>query len=301
MQLRDAVGAFSEHIRAERGLSPHTHRNYVADLTQFIAFAEAIGVTSTDQVTVELCRDWLWQRSEAGDARASLARRSATLRSFGSWGERFGIWAHSPARRLAKPKPQAHLPRVLTESQMATLLTNAAIRAESGRPIEIRNWAVLELLYATGVRVSELVGLDLEQCDLDRLTVRVFGKGGKERVVPFGHPAREALADYLNRARSTLSRDSTSNAFWFGANGSRMSTRAAYGIVNRALAEVPGSGPAGPHVFRHTAATHLLDGGADLRAVQEVLGHSSLGTTQIYTQVSNERLQSAYRQAHPRA
>lgn len=301
MQLREAIAQFGDHIAIERALSPQTVRAYGDDLELFARFAESRKVQQTEQISIELCRDWLWELSESGAARGSLARRSATLRSFGSWGQRVGLWEHSPARRLARPKPQRSLPRVLTQAQMAELLDQAAARAEGGNPVQLRNLAILELLYATGIRVSELVGLNLDGCDLDRLTVRVWGKGGKERVVPFGIPARDALIDYLRRARPVLETEASAEAFWLGARGARLTARAAYGIVHRVLEAVPGSGPAGPHVFRHTAATHLLDGGADLRAVQEVLGHASLGTTQVYTHVSSERLAAAYRQAHPRA
>lgn len=301
MELRSAIARFGDHIGVERALSEQTTRSYLADLELFSKFCEQRGITETDQLTPELCRDWLWHMSEADAARSTLARRSATLRAFGTWGVRNTLWPHSPARRLARPKPQQHLPRVLSQAQMAELLDRAAHRALDGDPIPLRDYAILELLYATGIRVSELVGLTLDGCDLDRLTIRVWGKGAKERVVPFGQPARAALTDYLQRARPALRTDISGDAVFLGARGGRLSTRSAYAVVHAALADVPGSGPAGPHVFRHTSATHLLDGGADLRAVQEVLGHASLGTTQVYTQVSGERLAAAYRQAHPRA
>ena len=301
VRLVTAIEQFGDYVSIERALSPHTARSYLTDLDQFATFAEAHGVTETDQLSIELCRDWLWQQTQADAARRTIARRSATLRSFGAWGQKHGLWEHSPARRLARPKSQQTLPRVLTQAQMLEILNRAAAFAAAGGPVEIRDLAMLELLYATGIRVSELVGLDLDGCDLDRLTIRVFGKGGKERVVPFGAPARDALADYLKRARPGLVASDSGQAFFLGARGGRLSTRTAYAVVNRALEAIPGSGPAGPHVFRHTAATHLLDGGADLRAVQEVLGHASLGTTQIYTHVSSERLEQAYKQAHPRA
>ena len=301
MQLTQAIAQFGDHIAIERALSPQTVRNYGVDLDLFARFAATRGIDRTEQLSVELCRDWLWELSEAGAARGTLARRSASVRSFGAWGQRIGLWEHSPARRLARPKPQQSLPRVLSQAQMTELLDRAKQFAEHGEPIARRNWAILELLYATGIRVSELVGLNLDGCDLDRLTVRVWGKGGKERVVPFGAPAKDAIVEYLRLARPVLVTGEPTEALWLGARGQRLTARAAYGIAHRMLIDIPGSGPAGPHVFRHTAATHLLDGGADLRAVQEVLGHASLGTTQVYTHVSAERLASAYRQAHPRA
>lgn len=248
-------------------------------------------------------RDWLWSLTESDAARGTIARRSATLRSFGAWGQRVGLWEHNPARRLARPRQHRTLPRVLTVAQMSGLLERAQQRAGDGDPIAIRDVAILELLYATAMRVSELVGLNLVHIDVERCTVRVWGKGAKERVIPFGVPARDALTAYIERARPVLQARAKGlgEAVFLGSRGARVSSRAVYTVVNNALEAYPGSGPAGPHVFRHTAATHLLDGGADLRAVQDVLGHSSLGSTQIYTHVSSERLASVYQQAHPRA
>jgi integrase/recombinase XerC len=190
---------------------------------------------------------------------------------------------------------------VLTRAQVDALLQGLADRATTGDPGSQRDLAVIELLYASALRVSELVGLDVGSLDLHRRVVRVLGKGAKERVVPFGVPAARALATYLDEGRAALLGGRADTAVFLGARGARLSTRAVYALVAGLLADLPGSGPAGPHAFRHTAATHLLDGGADLRAVQEILGHASLGTTQIYTHVSAERLASAYRTAHPRA
>lgn len=298
-----AVDDFLEYVLVERTLSKATARNYGNDLALFGRYLESQGLNDTDELTLDVMRDWLWQLNEAGASRNSIARRSATLRSFGTWGKRLGLWTNSPARRLARPKPQQQLPRVLTTAQIADLLDRAAENAAAGSALARRDLAILELLYASAIRVSELVGLNLEHCDLDRLTVRVWGKGSKERVVPFGVPAARALSDYLQLGRPRLADQAGADqhAVFLGARGARLSSRGAYLVAHRALAPYPGQGPAGPHVLRHTAATHLLDGGADLRAVQEVLGHASLGTTQIYTHVSSERLTAAYRQAHPRA
>jgi integrase/recombinase XerC len=175
-------------------------------------------------------------------------------------------------------------------------------RADTGDAIAIRDHAIIELLYASALRVSELTGLGLGDVDLGRLTVRVLGKGAKERVVPFGVPARTALVRYLNGARQELTADTAAaSPVFVGSRGARITSRAVYELVSGLLATVPGSGPSGPHTLRHTAATHLLDGGADLRAVQELLGHASLGTTQLYTHVTSERLKEAYRLAHPRS
>jgi integrase/recombinase XerC len=304
MQLSDAVARFLDHVRYERGLAEATLRSYRSDLGGFVAFAAAAGVTELDGVDLELLRSWQWEATESGLAAATLARRSAAVRGFTAWAVRAGILASDPGVRLISPKLGHHLPRVVAQDQMVDLLDHAAQRAETGDPKAVRDRAILELLYASGIRVSELVGLDVADLDLDRLTMVVTGKGSKQRTVPFGVPALGALVDYLRAARPALVEKGAGrggDALFLGAAGGRLSTRAVYELVARALSAYPGGGPRGPHTFRHTAATHLLDGGADLRAVQELLGHASLGTTQIYTHVSVERLKQSYAQAHPRA
>jgi integrase/recombinase XerC len=211
------------------------------------------------------------------------------------------VSAPDAAARLRSPKADKTLPRVLTRAHMDGILVALAASAAGGAATAVRDVAVVEMLYAAGVRVSELTGLDVDDVDFERLTVRVLGKGRKERVVPFGVPARDALRGYLRAARPQLATPRSGPALFLGSRGGRLGTRAVYRVVARLLADVHGGGPAGPHTLRHTAATHLLDGGADLRAVQEILGHASLGTTQIYTHVSAERLKETYRIAHPRA
>ena len=303
MLLGAAIDEFVASLRQERGLSEHTVAAYQRDLDRLRAFQSERGCETTEQLDLAALRDWLWQESERGAARSTIARRSASARSFGAWGQSVGVWPVSPARRLASPKPGRALPRVVAAAQLDALLGAAADRADGDDPIALRDWAILELLYATGIRVSECVGLTLDGLDLDRSTVRVLGKGQKERVVPFGPPAGASLSSYLERGRAVLATRSaqSSNRVFLGARGGQLSTRAVYRVVAHELSEPGSTAPAGPHVLRHSAATHLLDGGADLRAVQEVLGHASLGTTQIYTHVSAERLAAVYRQAHPRA
>ena len=243
-------------------------------------------------------RDWLWRSSQAGLAKSSLARRAAAARSFTAWLARTDATTGDAATRLKAPKSDHHLPRVLTREQMTGILDRVAERAETGDPVGIRDRAITELLYASALRVSELTGLSLGDVDLGRLTVRVLGKGSKERVVPFGVPAKVALEQWLT-VRGALAEHP--QAFFVGARGQRLTSRTVYELVSSLLATVPGAGPSGPHTLRHTAATHLLDGGADLRSVQELLGHASLATTQLYTHVSTERLRESYRTAHPRA
>ncbi|NQX27659.1 tyrosine recombinase XerC [Microbacteriaceae bacterium VKM Ac-2854] len=299
--LQHAIAAFLDQLRAERGLAATTERAYRADLARLAEFAAERGVHTANDVNLELLRDWLWLETESGAARATIARRSAAARSFSSWATRTERIPVDVAARLRTPKPTRSLPRVLTRPQIDELLAGLVTRRAEGDPVAVRDLAVIELLYASALRVSELVGLDLGDADFDRLTVRVLGKGSKERVVPFGVPAADALVDYLRIARPALATEATGSAFFLGRRGGRLNARTVYELVARMLGVGEGSGPSGPHTLRHTAATHLLDGGADLRAVQEMLGHASLGTTQIYTHVSTERILDAYRLAHPRA
>lgn len=302
MELESALQDFVLYLSAERGYSPHTVKAYRSDLHSLLAFAHRRSIANADQLTLEFLRDWLWECSQEGLTKTTLARRSASVRSFTSWLRRMGHVSVDPGSRLKSPKADQSLPRVVTATQLDDIFEQLSIDAESDEPIAIRDLAIVELLYASGLRVSELVGLNINDIDADRLTVKVVGKGAKERVVPYGVPAANALTDYQRRARPQLTASKpTTNAFFVGARGGRLSTRAVYRLVASLLQPLGGSGPAGPHALRHSAATHLLDGGADLRIVQELLGHASMGTTQIYTHVSMERLKSSYVQAHPRA
>ena len=315
--LDAVVRVFLDHCRYGRGLSEQTVRAYRADLEDLVAFAAERQVLTAAGLTLEVLRDWLWAATERGLARSTIARRSASVRAFTRWASETGVLAVDPGVRLRAPKGAAHLPRVVAQDQVRSMLDGLAVRAAGDDPAALRDRAVVELLYAAGIRVSELVGLDLGDVDRSRLTVRVLGKGGKERVVPFGVPAHDALEAWLDRGRPALAAAVAAGgpadngavaagrpagaALFLGDRGARLGTRSAYRIVARLLEALPGEGPSGPHTFRHTAATHLLDGGADLRAVQEMLGHASLGTTQIYTHVSSARLREVYRTAHPRA
>jgi integrase/recombinase XerC len=301
VDLQRAIEDYTVHLTVERGYSPQTIRAYRSDLRALMSFARERNVDDTDGLTLELLRDWLWQSAQSGSSKATLARRSASARGFTAWNARATGSDTDPAARLRSPKPDKTLPRVVGRAQMSALLDSLAVQAAEGEPENVRNLAVIELLYAAGIRVSELTGLDVDDVDLDRLTVRVLGKGSKERVVPFGVPAKTAVVAYLHTARPSLAVPTSGPALFLGSRGARLGTRAVYELVARLLADIPGGGPAGPHALRHTAATHLLDGGADLRAVQELLGHASMGTTQIYTHVSTERLKESYRLAHPRA
>jgi len=300
MDLATATEAFTAHLSQVRRLSPATVRAYRTDLADL---RRAVGDIDLADVDLEALRDWLWQATQRGDARSTLARRAAAVRSFFSWARDAELIDVDPSLRLVTPRRSKTLPVVASADGMRELLDAQRAAAAGGDPIALRDHAVLELLYAAGIRVSELCGADVDDLDLHRRTIRVLGKGAKERVVPFGAPAAEAIGAFLTRGRPALlaRADAATPALFLGARGARIGPRAVYSLVARVLAPIVGAEHVGPHALRHSAATHLLDGGADLRAVQELLGHASLGTTQIYTHVSAERLTSTYRLAHPRA
>ncbi|WP_347756990.1 tyrosine recombinase XerC [Agrococcus sp. ProA11] len=300
MRLDAAIDGYLAHLERERGYSANTVRAYRGDLRSLAEHCDAASIDDADAIDIETLRDWLFASAETGMGKATIARRSAAARGLSRWIATQG--GADVAGRLRTPKRDRQLPRVLSRQAMDDVLTRLAAAAAEGAPTAIRDLAVVELLYASALRVSELVGLDVDDVDLERLTVRVVGKGSKERVVPFGRPALDALLDWMRLGRAGLANPAKPHpALFLGARGGRLGQRRVHELVTSLLAELPGSGPHGPHALRHTAATHLLDGGADLRAVQEMLGHASLGTTQIYTHVSLDRLANAYRTAHPRA
>lgn len=310
--MTDAIAGFLSAVEVEYGYSPHTLRSYRRDLRSFAEHAKQRGTIELSGLDLDLMRDWLWERQEAGLAPSTIARNVATLKSFGGWLETAGLVPGNPASRLRAPKRPQQLPRVLAEEQITRILERAAGRAADGDPGQVRDCAILELLYATALRVSELCSLTIAGLDLRERLVRVMGKGNKERVVPFGAPAATALTVYVEEARPVLAMRADSDArqdeaahaspsLFLNNEGRSLASHTVYRLVARELSQEPGSGPHGPHTLRHTAATHLLNGGADLRVVQEVLGHSSLASTQVYTHVSTERLAQAYLQAHPRA
>ena len=297
---REAEG-FIGYLSRERNRSIHTVRAYRGDLAEFASFAAERGIADLTEVDLSCLRAWLGSLDQHGLSRATIARRAATVRNFLAWATREGYLQDNPALRLKAPRRQNGLPDVLSESQLQPLLASTLEAALEGDPAALRSRAVLELLYGSGIRVGELVGLDIDDLDHDRRTVRVLGKGNKERTVPYGVPAAHALNDWLTRGRRLWIGPDSGTALFLGPRGRRLDQRQARSIVERLLASVDGTGARGPHALRHTAATHLPDGGADLRAVQELLGHQSLATTQLYTHVSVDRLRRSYEQAHPRA
>lgn len=300
MRYPNAVTAFTSYLEQVRRLSPATVRAYRADLADL---GDVVGDVELRAIDLEMLREWLWQATQRGDARSTLARRAAAVRSFFGWAHESELVPADPSLRLVTPKRSQTLPVVASQESLHAMFDQQRALAESGDPIALRDHAMLEVLYGSGMRVSELCGIDLDDIDPHRRTVRVLGKGSKERVVPFGAPAAEALDAYRVRARPVLAQRSAkaTPALFLGARGARIGPRTVYTLVANVLAPFVGEEHVGPHALRHSAATHLLDGGADLRAVQEILGHASLGTTQIYTHVSAERLTASYRLAHPRA
>jgi integrase/recombinase XerC len=296
----DALDAYATYLRLERGRSPHTVRAYLTDLRDLLDFAADRG---RDLVELDLgtLRAWLGARAGAGAARSTLARQASSARTFTAWAYRRGLLPADPGVRLTAPRPHRTLPTVLSSADAAQALTNAASGAAEGDPLAIRDQAVVELLYASGIRVSELCGLDLDDIDHNRRVLLVTGKGDKQRTVPYGAPAAAAVRRWLAEARPALVTERSGRAVFLGARGGRLDPRAARTAVHQVTASLPSGREVAPHALRHSAATHLLDGGADLRMVQELLGHSSLATTQLYTHVSVERLRAAHEQAHPRA
>ena len=307
-RLDAALDAFRHHIEAERGLSRHTVRAYLGDVAALLEHAAAAGATAPADLSVGTLRAWLAGQHGRGQARASLARRAAAARAFTAFAHARGLMPADPGPLLGMPRIPRRLPEVLRQDQVAAVLAAAATgpSRNSGpdgqdEALALRDTAIVELLYATGIRVGELCGLDLGDLDEDRRTVRVLGKGNRERTVPAGIPAVKAVTAWARTGRLILVTPGSGHALFLGARGRRLDPRTARRVVHARLAAVPGTPDSGPHGLRHAAATHLLEGGADLRSVQEILGHASLTSTQIYTHVSIERLQSAYRQAHPRA
>lgn len=301
MDVEELLDAFERHLALERSTSPHTRRAYRGDIESFFGYLDGHAPAgSLDDVDLPELRAWLADLAASGSSRATLARRAAAIRSFFRWAARTGRAQSDPAARLVAPKRHRTLPGVLSAPQAGALLDVAALAADDGSPLRRRDAAILELLYATGIRVGELCGLDVDDISQHDRLVRVMGKGAKERFVPYGAPAARAL-DAWFAVRGRVARPGSGPAAFLGARGARIDQRTVRRLVHALLAHVTDAPDLGPHGLRHSAATHLLDGGADLRIVQELLGHASLATTQIYTHVSAERLRASYEQAHPRA
>jgi integrase/recombinase XerC len=301
-QFDALLSSYLRHLRGQRSLAEHTVRAYRADLRNLFTHLGRLGIDSLDAVDLRALRSWLAKQHTLGQARATLQRRAAAARMFFAWAHETGHVEVDPAVSLRSPKIMRTLPPTLAAAAAAQMLNDAVAAAgEVGGPVAARDAAVLEILYATGIRVSELCGLDLADLDRARQVIRVFGKGSKERTVPLGRPALRAVEAWLGKPRAQLVTGESGQAMFLGERGKRIDQRVVRRVVHRSLQMTEGAPDLGPHGLRHAMATHLLEGGADLRSVQEILGHASLATTQIYTHVTNERLRSAFEQAHPRA
>ncbi|WP_232677820.1 tyrosine recombinase XerC [Nocardioides sp. R-C-SC26] len=295
------LAAYERHLSAERDLSEHTIRAYIGDVASALDHAGRLGITEAAGLDLRALRSWLAKQQTLGRSRTTIARRATAVRVFTAWLTRTGRIPIDVGASLGSPRPHQTLPAVLRVDEARDLIAAAVDHADGTDPLGMRDVAILELLYATGVRVGELCGLDVDDVDRDRHVVRVLGKGRKERSVPFGRPAARAVEMWVRQARPQLAVPGSGAALFLGARGKRIDQRAVRTLVHRRIADVPGAPDLGPHGLRHSAATHLLEGGADLRSVQELLGHASLATTQRYTHVSTDRLRRAFQQAHPRA
>jgi integrase/recombinase XerC len=298
-----ALDRYERHLAMERGLSPHTVRAYLGDVVALLAHVAGGTPAHATVESIDLAslRSWLAAQLGSGASRTTMARRAAAARAFTAWAGRTGLLAEDPGPRLAAPRPHRTLPSVLRQEQAEAVMSVAHFEAEGGDPVALRDQAVVELLYATGVRVAELCGLDLDDVDYSLRVIRVLGKGSRERTVPFGVPAERALRRWVDQGRTALVSGDTRDALFLGARGGRLDPRTARRVVNDVVGAVPETPGTGPHGLRHSAATHLLEGGADLRTVQELLGHATLATTQLYTHVTVERLKAIHDRTHPRS
>ena len=297
----ELLADYERHLTAERDLSKHSVRAYLGDIADLLDHLTRLGHDADlNGLDIRGLRSWLAKQQSLGKARSTMARRATAARVFTAWAQRTGRITTDPGALLASPKPHRPLPGVLGQADTRAVLDAAAVAADDGSPVGLRDLAIMELLYATGIRVGELCALDVDEVDSSRRVVRVFGKGRKERSVPYGVPAAAALDTWLQTARPQLVQPGSGPALFLGARGGRIDQRTVRRVVHARIDAVDAP-DLSPHGLRHTAATHLLEGGADLRSVQELLGHASLATTQVYTHVSGDRLRRAYEQAHPRA
>lgn len=309
--LPDDVEQFLEQLQKERDLSRNTliaYRRDLSNLCLWLGQTRGVDGWAWDILTRQDLRAWLAHLSRSGLAKRSLARGLSTVRSFYRWMHRDERVEVNPARAVGSPKLPRTLPAYLDKAQAETLMTHAGTRAQSGRFTDVRNAAMIELFYSSGLRLSELRGIDLPDMDLLSLQVKVRGKGRKERIVPLGEHAQRAIRNYLAKRDEVVSALGGSRggkvdrqALFLSERGRRLSARAVHYGMTALLAAVDEGAELSTHSLRHTFATHLVDAGADLRAVQELLGHASISTTQIYTHTSVDRLKKVYRQAHPRA
>ena len=297
--MQAILDEFDQYLELQCLRSAHTRRAYLGDLRSLFGFLDGRG--GLDALNLPILRSWLAAGAGAGAARTTLARRTSAVKTFTAWAARRGLLTEDPGARLQVQKAHRTLPAVLRQDQALDAMAAAKSGAEQGDPMALRDLLIVEMLYATGIRVSELCGLDIDDVDTHHRVVRVLGKGNKQRTAPFGVPAADALRVWLADGRPALAVAESGPALLLGARGRRLDARQARTVVHQTVSAVDGAPDMGPHGLRHSAATHLLEGGADLRIVQELLGHSSLATTQLYTHVAVARLRAVHDQAHPRA
>jgi len=295
--MQELLDKFIRHLEVERGLSPYTVRNYSTDVRHFLGFLDLEEVHSLEEVDQVVIRNYLGQLLSDGTVRASISRKMSALRSFFRFLNREGILRDDPLRRVSGPRTEKRLPSFLTSEEIISLL-NAP---DTMTPLGLRDRAILELLYASGLRVSEIVSVNVRNLDLESRQMRVWGKGSKERMVLMGEPAALAVKRYLDFGREKLLREVTTDALFLNRHGRRLAERGVQYLLKRYARQAGVSGKVHPHMLRHTFATHMLDGGADLRVVQDLLGHTSLASTQIYTHVTRSQMRSRYLEAHPRS
>ncbi len=293
--MKDSLTLFLASLRA-RGMSENTLKAYRADLSDLLEFLS----DTKQELSLDALREWMWRQSEAGASKSTLARKTSSAKAFTEFLFERGELASDPGLKLRAPKLERTLPKVASEKSLAEVFNKLTEISKDQNPSALRDLCAFELLYATGMRVSELASLNISDIDFSRQLLRVTGKGNKQRMLPYGVAAAKALDEYIRVGRTKLANEASPDALLLTSRGKRVGVRQLYSLVANLLAQTP-TGSAGPHTLRHSAATHLLDHGADLRAVQEILGHASLATTQIYTHVSVERLRDAFEQAHPRA
>lgn len=288
-----SIQDFTDFLTLSARKSPQTVKAYVGDVQSFLEYATAItsDITDIDQYVI---REWLASDYEHHQA-STIGRRIASIRAFFKWAKSAGIVTVNPALAIKTPKKPQSLPKFLSQKQMTQML-----QRESDDVIAVRDIAILELLYATAIRVSELCGLDIADINFEEMSIKVIGKGNKERIVPFGAPCRGAIEKWIS-LRSSIKSVEKQPALFLGARGKRIDPRVVREVVYKTIEALGEIEKLGPHAIRHSAATHMMESGADLRTLQEILGHSNLSTTQIYTHVSVKRLQDVFNQAHPRA